>query len=48
MKKAIAIFEGELHDALIESYVRQELFRRICINLSPDAFKCTTLFPDFH
>lgn len=44
----LALTHGELHDDSIESYMRQELFRKICINLYQDARKCTTLFPDYH
>ncbi len=44
----LALTHGEFHDNTIESYMRQELFRKICINLQQDALKCTTLFPDYH
>ncbi len=44
----LSLMHGELHEDSIESYMRQELFRKICINLLQDARKCTALFPDYH
>ena len=39
---------SELHDDSLEAYMRQELYRKICINLLQDARQCPTLFPDYH
>jgi len=39
---------SELHEDSIEAYMRQELFRKICIHLKPDARQCLALFPDYH
>ncbi len=38
----------EFVDDWIKRYMRQELFRKICINLKSEGKKCTTIFPDCH
>ncbi len=38
----------ELADDWIKGYMRQELFRKICINLKSEGKKCTSIFPDCH
>jgi hypothetical protein len=43
-----AVYRHELDNETIKAYMRQELFRKICINLDGDAKKCTTHFPDYH
>ncbi|MDK9706183.1 MAG: peptidoglycan-binding protein [Desulforhopalus sp.] len=39
---------SEQTDDSLTSYMRQELFRKICLNLLPDKRKCPELFPDYH
>ena len=44
----LGIFHDEIDDAAIKALMRQELFRKICLNLELYAGKCITLFPDLH
>jgi Putative peptidoglycan binding domain len=38
----------ECADDWIKRYMRQELFRKICINLKSEGKNCTSIFPDCH
>lgn len=44
----LTVYDHELEDGSMKAYMRQELFRKICIHLDGDARKCTALFPDYH
>ncbi len=44
----LTVYTSELQDDSLQAYMRQELFRKICINLLPEARRCTELFPDYH
>jgi hypothetical protein len=42
----LAFYQHQLDNAEIKAFMRQELFRRICMNLHRDVGDCATLFPD--
>jgi len=42
------VYSSEPQDERLNAYMRQELFRKIYINLQENAGQCTTLFPDYH
>lgn len=41
-------YSSEQKDDSLTSYMRQELYRKICLNLLRDTRQCPTLFPDYH
>ncbi len=44
----LTIYTSELQDERLNAYMRQELFRKICLNLQENTGQCITLFPDYH
>jgi hypothetical protein len=44
----LTVYSSALQDESLEAYLRQELFRKICMNLLPEPRRCTALFPDYH
>ncbi len=44
----LTIYTSELQDERLNAYMRQELFRKICLNLQENTGQCIPLFPDYH
>lgn len=44
----LTVYTSELQDDSLKALMRQQLFRKICINLQQEAGLCTALFPDYH
>lgn len=44
----LSVYSSELQDERLNAYMRQELFRKICLNLQRNTGLCITLFPDYH
>lgn len=48
MMEQFAVYNRERQVEWFEAYMRQDLFRRICLVLNGDEIKCASLFPDYN